>query len=58
VVVVPSISTEDARAKFPKGVTEIRPYLSTTPPALPLISALLPIHPSPDRHGHPCLECD
>jgi GTP-binding protein HflX len=30
-VVVPSISTEDARAKFPKGVTEIRPYLRTTP---------------------------
>jgi GTP-binding protein HflX len=31
VVVVPSISTGDARAKFPKGVTEIRPYLRTTP---------------------------
>jgi len=31
VVVVPSISTEDARAKFPKGVTEIKPYLRTTP---------------------------
>ena len=31
VVVVPSISTEDARVKFPKGVTEIRPYLRTTP---------------------------
>jgi GTP-binding protein HflX len=30
-VVVPSISTEDARAKFPKGITEIRPYLCTTP---------------------------
>jgi GTP-binding protein HflX len=30
-VVVPSISTEDARAKFPKGVTEIRPYLCKTP---------------------------
>jgi len=30
-VVLPSISTEDARAKFPKGVTEIRPYLRTTP---------------------------
>ncbi len=30
-VVVPSISTEDARVKFPKGVTEIRPYLRTTP---------------------------
>ena len=31
VVVVPSISTEDARNKFPKGVTEIKPYLRTTP---------------------------
>jgi len=31
VVVVPSISTEDARAKYPKGVTEIRPYLRLTP---------------------------
>jgi alkyl hydroperoxide reductase subunit AhpC len=31
VVVVPSISIEDARAKFPKGVTEIKPYLRTTP---------------------------
>jgi hypothetical protein len=30
-VVVPSISTEDARLKFPKGVTEIKPYLRTTP---------------------------
>jgi thioredoxin-dependent peroxiredoxin len=30
-VVVPSISTEDARAKFPKGVTEIKPYLRMTP---------------------------
>ena len=30
-VVVPSIPTEDARAKFPKGVTEIRPYLRMTP---------------------------
>jgi GTP-binding protein HflX len=30
-VVVPSIPTEEARAKFPKGVTEIRPYLRTTP---------------------------
>ena len=30
-VVVPSISTEDARAKFPKGVTEVRPYLRFTP---------------------------
>ena len=31
VVVVPSISTEDARAKFPKGVTEVKPYLRMTP---------------------------
>ncbi|MFM7572778.1 MAG: peroxiredoxin [Snowella sp.] len=31
VVVVPSISTEDARAKFPKGVKEIKPYLRLTP---------------------------
>ena len=30
-VVVPSISTEDARAKFPKGVTEVKPYLRMTP---------------------------
>ena len=30
-VVVPSISTEDARAKFAKGVTEIKPYLRMTP---------------------------
>ena len=30
-VVVPSIPTEEARAKFPKGVTEIRPYLRMTP---------------------------
>lgn len=31
VVVVPSIKTEDIPAKFPKGFTEIRPYLRTTP---------------------------
>jgi len=31
VVVVPSISTEEAKQKFPKGVTELRPYLRTTP---------------------------
>lgn len=31
VIVVPSVSTEDARAKFPKGVTVIKPYLRTTP---------------------------
>ncbi len=30
-VVVPSISTEDARAKFPKGVQEVKPYLRMTP---------------------------
>lgn len=30
-VVVPSISTEEAKGKFPKGVTEIRPYLRMTP---------------------------
>lgn len=30
-VVVPSIPTEEARGKFPKGVTEIRPYLRMTP---------------------------
>jgi hypothetical protein len=31
VVVVPSISTADARQKFPKGVSEIKPYLRMTP---------------------------
>jgi len=31
VIVVPSISTEDAREAFPKGVTEVRPYLRWTP---------------------------
>lgn len=31
VIVVPSISTEDAIKKFEKGVTEIRPYLRYTP---------------------------
>jgi thioredoxin-dependent peroxiredoxin len=30
-VVVPSISTADARVKFPKGVDEIKPYLRMTP---------------------------
>jgi len=30
-VVVPSIPTEEARSKFPKGVTEIKPYLRMTP---------------------------
>ncbi len=31
VVVVPSISTEEAKQKFPKGVTEVKPYLRMTP---------------------------
>ncbi|GAB4143566.1 MAG: peroxiredoxin [Cyanobacteria bacterium J069] len=31
VVVVPSISTEEAKQKFPKGVNEVRPYLRLTP---------------------------
>lgn len=31
VIVPPSISTEDARAIFSKGVTEIKPYLRYTP---------------------------
>jgi len=30
-VVVPSIPTDEARTKFPKGVTEVRPYLRMTP---------------------------
>jgi thioredoxin-dependent peroxiredoxin len=30
-VVVPSISTEDAKVQFPKGVTELKPYLRMTP---------------------------
>ena len=30
-VVVPSISTEEAKIKFPKGVEEIKPYLRMTP---------------------------
>jgi thioredoxin-dependent peroxiredoxin len=30
-VVVPSIPTEEARQKFPKGVTEVKPYLRMTP---------------------------
>ncbi len=30
-VVVPSISTEDAKKEFPKGVTEVKPYLRMTP---------------------------
>ena len=31
VVVAPSISTEEAKQKFPKGVTEVKPYLRMTP---------------------------
>jgi len=31
VIVVPSISTEDAIKRFPKGVKEIKPYLRYTP---------------------------
>ncbi len=31
VVVVPSIPTEEAKKKFPKGVTEVKPYLRMTP---------------------------
>ncbi len=31
VVVVPSIPTEEAKQKFPKGLTEVRPYLRLTP---------------------------
>jgi alkyl hydroperoxide reductase subunit AhpC len=31
VVVVPSIPTEEARERFPKGLTEIKPYLRMTP---------------------------
>lgn len=31
VVVIPSIKTEDIPATFPKGFTEIKPYLRTTP---------------------------
>lgn len=31
VVVVPAIKTEDIPAKFPKGFTEIKPYLRITP---------------------------
>jgi alkyl hydroperoxide reductase subunit AhpC len=30
-VVVPSIPTEEARQKFPKGLTELKPYLRMTP---------------------------
>ncbi|MCG8364317.1 MAG: peroxidase, partial [Pseudanabaenales cyanobacterium] len=31
VVVAPTIPTEEAKKKFPKGVTEVKPYLRMTP---------------------------
>jgi len=31
VIVVPAVKTEDIPAKFPKGFTQIKPYLRTTP---------------------------
>jgi thioredoxin-dependent peroxiredoxin len=31
VIVVPAVSDEDAKAKFPKGFTAIKPYLRVTP---------------------------
>lgn len=31
VIVVPAIKTEDIAGKFPKGFTEVKPYLRTTP---------------------------
>lgn len=31
VIVVPSISTQEAKRLFPKGVNEVKPYLRTTP---------------------------
>ncbi len=31
VVVLPSISTDEAKQKFPKGVNEVKPYLRMTP---------------------------
>src|SRR5687768_18547030 len=36
VVVVPAIKTEDIPAKFPKGFTEIKPYLRMTPQPDPI----------------------
>ena len=30
-IVVPTLSDEDATAKFPKGLTTIKPYLRVTP---------------------------
>jgi len=31
VIIVPSVSNEEAEKKFPKGFTEHKPYLRTTP---------------------------
>ncbi|MCB0665834.1 MAG: peroxidase, partial [Saprospiraceae bacterium] len=31
VVILPSVSDEEAKAKFPKGFTVIKPYLRMTP---------------------------
>ncbi|AFY89871.1 MAG: Peroxiredoxin [Chroococcidiopsis cubana SAG 39.79] len=31
VIVVPSMSTEEAKQKFPKGIQEVKPYLRVTP---------------------------
>ena len=31
VIIVPSVSTEEAIKKFPKGVTVVKPYLRYTP---------------------------
>jgi alkyl hydroperoxide reductase subunit AhpC len=31
VIIVPAVSNEDAKEKFPKGFTEVRPYLRLTP---------------------------
>ncbi|MDQ2718461.1 MAG: peroxiredoxin [Bacteroidota bacterium] len=31
VIIAPSISTEDAKVRFPKGVREVKPYLRYTP---------------------------
>ena len=31
VIIVPAVSTEDAKKKFPKGVTIVKPYLRYTP---------------------------
>src|ERR1035437_1020476 len=32
VIIVPAVSDEDAKAKFPKGWKAIKPYLRVTPP--------------------------